>query len=279
MNLLEKIEALLNTLLLKLGALLISLVPAPIWRVYNSIVAKWNWLATLPKIIFDKLKQIIQTVRANIFVIDYKSVLMQTFNASLARYTQAQPGKKLGKAKLVFMAPFLMISGWLQGLSAAQSLVLMGFSAASFLAGVSIIFSGHRMMNGSGDGRAPASIESEQSQYDRPLYYKKQARHLEFTALRIPVHIPKVNELKSVDIDFTVTLSTRHARELLSKKEFQLRDHLILNVEPSVAAFPLEDEGKEIMRQKLTEEIENFMKEHKIPGSIAEFKITYILAN
>jgi len=65
----------------------------------------------------------------------------------------------------------------------------------------------------------------------------------------------------------------------LEKLEFQLRDHLILNVEPMLASFPLEEEGKQILREKLTMEINDFLSERKIVGEVKEIKLIYILAN
>lgn len=280
MDLLSKIETLLNALLLKFGAVLYGLIPTPLLRAYDWIMVQWQRVINLPQLISHKARVLYALIRNNMFSFDYKSMLLQTFHASLARYKKSQPGKQLSQAKLILLAPFLMLSGWLQGLSAGQSLLLLGFTSASFLSGVNMIFSCHRIMTASDENsRTPASVESVQSAYDRPGYYKKQNRHLEFIAIRLPIHLPKVNELRSVDVDFNLTLSTRHARELLSKKEFQLRDHLVLNIEPSIASFSLEEEGKEIMRVKLTQEVEAFMKEHQIPGTIQELKITYILAN
>ena len=74
-------------------------------------------------------------------------------------------------------------------------------------------------------------------------------------------------------------MSNRLSRMKLEKLEFQLRDHLVLNIEPMIAAFPLEDEGKEIIREKLTMEIHDFMKTHNIEGEVKDLKLVYILAN
>jgi flagellar basal body-associated protein FliL len=91
--------------------------------------------------------------------------------------------------------------------------------------------------------------------------------------------MPKLNEIRSIDIDFSATMSSRMSRMKLAKMEFELRDHLILNVEPMVASFPLEEEGKEILRKKLTLEINDFMIANKIEGEVQEIKLIYILGN
>jgi flagellar basal body-associated protein FliL len=53
----------------------------------------------------------------------------------------------------------------------------------------------------------------------------------------------------------------------------------LLNLEPILPSLPLDDEGKEIIRQKLINEINQFLKKHNIEGHVEEVRITYILAN
>jgi hypothetical protein len=174
--------------------------------------------------------------------------------------------------------PFLVVAQWVQGLSPAQALLLLGFSGASILSVIGIGFSGHKLAkNHLDDGRAPASVD--EILYERPGYYKKQTRHFEVSNFRLPVYVAQVNEVRSVDIDFTATMSNRNAKMYLEKREFQLRDHLINNIEPSVSSFPLEEEGKEIIRKKVWMEINDYLKENKIEGEVTELKITYVLAN
>jgi hypothetical protein len=69
------------------------------------------------------------------------------------------------------------------------------------------------------------------------------------------------------------------SRMQVDKLELQFRDHLVLNLEPMVAAFPLEEEGKEILRQKLLSEMNEFMVSRDIEGQVLDVKIVYVLAN
>lgn len=269
-------------MLVKLGQALLNLIPAPVRSKINFIISKKEvillWIKNSPKLLINKSLFLFSRARHNASGMDYKATLAATYKVALDKYKATQPGKQLSGLKMILLAPFLMMGQWLNGLSAAQSLLLLVFSGASILASVGIVFSGNRMLSTMSEaGREPASAQVEE--YDRPAYYKKQTRHLEFTAVRLPVYLPQVNELKSVDIDFTVTFKTREAQLLMSKYEFQLRDHLILNVEPSVATFPLVEEGKQILKEKLQLEVNTFMQEHQIPGEVEEVKITYILAN
>jgi flagellar basal body-associated protein FliL len=69
------------------------------------------------------------------------------------------------------------------------------------------------------------------------------------------------------------------SRIQVDKLELQFRDHLVLNLEPMMASFPLEEEGKEILRQKLLSEMNDFMESREIEGKVLDVKIVYVLGN
>lgn len=286
MNFLSKLENIINHFIFRLTEMMVKhikkVTPARIqnfWsRFLNFIEIFKAKLKALPRQTLSFTIEKVKWIKSLLLTFDFRSKLKQTFQTALAQYKEKRP-KSISKLRTALLAPFLILGQWLQGLSAAQSMLLLTFSAASFLAGINIIFSGQRLMSqNTTQTRTPASIE-EELKYDRPGYYKRQERHLEVTNMRLPVYIAKINEVKSVDIDFTVTLTNRNSKRFLSKHEFELRDHIILNMEPLIATFPLEDEGKEVLRQKIWKEIDIFMEENKIEGSVEDLKLTYILAN
>ena len=287
MGLLEKLETLINNLLIHLGnlfmRLLLKIISPKVQQFFITCFERFTlfmaWLKNLPSLIIKKGPSLLIKAKSIVLSFNYKEKLNETYKAALAQYVKSQPGSKVSKVKTTLLAPFLILGQWLKGLTSAQALLLLGFTSASGLAGINMIFSAQRLMNqNSAESRAPASIEEEVS-YDRPSYYKKQARHLSITSLKLPVYMPKLNEIRSIDIDFSATMSSRMSRMKLAKMEFELRDHLILNVEPMVASFPLEEEGKEILRKKLTLEINDFMIANKIEGQVQEIKLIYILGN
>ena len=163
----------------------------------------------------------------------------------MSQAKETSPG--LGQIATLLLTPFYMIGQWLKGLSAAQALLLMTFSTGSVLAVIGIGFSGHKLANNHLEmDRSPASVEGA-VKYERPDYYKKQTRHFEITNLRLPVYVAKVNEIRSVDIDFTATMTNRNSRNFLEKHEFHIRDHLILQMEPSIASFPFTARRKHLL--------------------------------
>lgn len=275
MNLLTKIENAINFLLLKLIELFAKIIPTPIKNAFAKIHSHFQ---NIPAQIKNKSLGFIERTKKLFGQFQIKNQITETYKLSIAQAKIKRP-QGMGKTKTFFMTPFLMVGQWLNGLSAGQSLLLLTFTSASLLSVIGIGFSGQRLLTSQNENsRVPASA-IEENQYSRPDYYKKQTRHLEVSNLRLPVYFSGVNEIKSVDIDFTATLTNRSSRLFLEKHEFHLRDHLILQLEPSVANFPLEEEGKIIIRDKLLSEINDFLKLNEIEGAVTEIKIIYVLAN
>ncbi len=288
MSLLVKIEAAINSLLLWLGAkcsfFLKKITPPPVTKFIELLRRKIDILSkamlALPKTARPWIFETIQRFKTRLANLPFKQLFIELTQRLKQQQSAAKTNSFWLKVKPLIMAPILIMGKWLQGLSATQSLLLLTFSAASILSGVNMIFSGKRLIEQhEAEGRSPASLE-ETVEYDRPAYYKKQAKHLELTNLRLPVFVPEINQQRTVDIDFTATLSNRMAKKFLEKHEFQLRDHFILNIEPVEASFPIIEEGREIIRQKLLLEINEFLKTSGIEDAyVTELKITYVLAN
>lgn len=275
MDFLYKIENFLNALILKLGEKILSLVPVRVRAFLGTLDVQFFRLIGFVKAFPALLKEKLPGLKSTAKNFDFKAKVLVPLREASAKYN-ADGKDKAGKLKVFIVAPFLLLNEWMKGLSSAQALLLLFFSGASIISGISIISSSSRLMQGNDAGRAPASAEVS---YDRPAYYKKDTKQVTITNFRLPIYLPKVNELRSVDIDFTATMTTRESRMFLEKMEFQVRDYLIHEIEPSIADFPLTEEGKVIIKQKLSVELENFLRQHKIPGQVEDMEVVYILAN
>ncbi len=288
MGLLEKLETFINNMLILLGdrftRMCVKLISPRVRAVYtkiiNWIVITIAWCKNLPALLKKGGPALFANIKNYFFASKYKEKFQESYKAAISQYKKSQAGsKKASEFKTLLLTPFLIMGQWMKGLSSAQTVLLLGFTSASVLSGINMVFTGNRMMGQhKTELRSPASVEDEVS-YDRPEYYKEQSRHLAIASLRLPVYVANVNELRTIDIDFTATMSNRLSRMQLEILEFQLRDHLVLNVEPMLASFPLEEEGKIIIREKMTMEIKSFMVAHDIQGEVLEIKLVYILAN
>lgn len=260
---------------------MLKAVPMPI-RIFFRKISIWYGrlivdVKSLPAKTIPFLLSLVGILKNAISSFNFKAALSETYQKAMSKY-QVGKSKQTGKLKKLLLTPFLMFNQWLQGLTPGQSLLLMTFTAGSFLAVLGIGFSGQRMIGSHSEkSRAPAS--AEEILYERPDYYKEEKRQFDLTNFRLPVYVAQINEIRSIDIDFTATLSNRNSRLYLEKSDSYLRDFLLMQLEPSVASFPLDAEGKDIIRDKLMREINDFLKTNAIDGHVVELKITYILAN
>ncbi len=283
MEVLNKIEAIINKLLEKLGAFLVikffKFLPPKILLISQKIQAYKNkciqHVKTFPQTIKTKLAVLLVYLKSSLSSFDFKAI----FAAFLEKYKIQKTDKNQTSSKLkrVLLTPFLLLNEWIKGMSITQTLLMFGFTGASILASIGMIFSSNRILNQT-QMRAPASAEIEVL-YERPDYYKEDSRHMSISNFRLPVYVAEVNQIRSVDIDFIATMSNRNIKKFLELNEFQLRDHFVNNFEPLIATFPLEEEGKEVIKKKILLEINAFLKLYNKEGNVEDLKITYILAN
>lgn len=278
MKFFEKIENAINYVLIKLGDLILRAVPAPIKKFAEKRHTIRIFLKQLPSVVLKFLITCFKATKEKLLAINYKEATTKTYQKVIAQYSDKGP-KGITSVKNLLLFPIHISKEWLKGLSPAQALLLLSFTGASILSVIGIGYSSQKLSKASNSAnRNPASTEIEIT-YDRPDYYKKQTKFFEVNNFRLPVYVAQVNEIRSLDLDFIVTLSNRFSKDFLESHDYQFRDYLILQVEPSVASFPLEEEGKEIIRKKLISEINDFLKLHEIEGEALELKITYVLAN
>lgn len=270
MNLLAKLEDWINGHLTLLGEFFRKLILklTPQW-----FIAGINFFKQLPKKIYHFLIQTFHTLKS----LNLKEQFKETHQKILSEVEHEKAKKPGTKIKAILRTPFVMVTGWFSDLSFMQTSTLIALSCASVFSLIGIIDSGKQIFSPA-IGRTPASAP-EEIIYERPDYYKKSEKYFELLSLRIPVYFAEINELRTIDIDLSATMTTRHSKNQLEKLEIQLRDHFVLNLEPIKTEFTLTSEGREIIRQKLEKEIELFMRIHKIEGEVSELKVTYALAN
>jgi flagellar basal body-associated protein FliL len=285
MEFLNKIEEFINQFLFKVGTLLKKIIlkhtPEKILifkdKLENNYLIAKAVIKNFPQKIRPGTLQIIGRIKEKIHEINFKERLQKKKEEAVL-IVKTLKANRSSHLKIFVSVPMSFIKSWFAGLTPMQTVLLTTFTAASFVALINIISSGKRMASLVQPKREPAQ-ENTLPEFDRPGYYKKEKKHVMMSNVRLPVYHENVNDLKTVDIDFNVTLSNRHTRNALEKLEFQLRDFLILKLEPQIPEFMLVDEGKEILRQKIWKEIDEFLREREINGQVIEVQITYVLAN
>lgn len=282
MKFLFKIEDLLNSALFWVGGKISKgwEKVRPAWVVRLS--TWWSLQVAKLKSIPVKLKQFIaknKEAPKAILSVDYKGIFTQALETGKKAYLQHKQSSPVKAILSALGMPFNFLFKWAKSLSPVQFVLLFSSTMASVLAVLGITLNSYRMVQKSEQrGRSPASVELEDP-YDRPGYYKKETREVSFTNVKLPVFIMGITELQSLMIDFSVNASNRATKQWLERHEFQVRDHLVLTVEPLLPAYPLTDEGRAVLTEKIKHEINVFLKNREVEGEVREVRLIYILAN
>lgn len=130
--------------------------------------------------------------------------------------------------------------------------------------------------------RGPASeiiAEVDTTNIKRPDYYKKQERELRVRNVSLPIYTGGRTPAsgKKIVIDFTFVSSNRYIKEFFFENSHLLKDKLNTSIEQILPDFPLEDDGKRVIKEKIKKEIQVLLDDLKIKGSIQEIYIHSIM--
>lgn len=179
-----------------------------------------------------------------------------------------------------FLAPLLYkLKSWWAGLR-PETIAISVIGTATFgLTALGLITSAQKMTEDEGVAREPAAkVEKATKISTRPHYYKVDEKQFTVLNVQMPVYVGGVNDLRSLRVDLTITPSNRYIKEFLFDHEHLVQDKLNSSIRPIVPEFPLEKEGKRILKEKARQEINELLKELKIKGEIKDVHIHSMLA-
>ena len=272
MNFLFKIEDLLNNVLPWLGQKLMLLWSkiCPPWLTTKWLALKRKiaeWKAYRPKL---KPREMLK------LKVDYMGVFAAALDAGQKAFQKSKQHSPLKAVVSALSAPFMYLFDWAATLKPAHFILLFVFTTASILSLMGIVVQSQKMLQTDAASRAPASAEVA---YSRPAYHKIDQREISFNNVKVPVYVTGLNELRALIIDFSVVTSNRATKRWLEKNEFQMRDHLIQTLEPVLPSFPMTEEGRAMITDKLKAELNAFLASHGVEGEIKETRLVYILAH
>ncbi len=123
------------------------------------------------------------------------------------------------------------------------------------------------------------SLNEEKSINRRPAYYKKNEKQFLMRNIIVPISfINSKKEIKKVDINVSLTSSNRYIKEFFFEHPYYIHDRINQSIAPIYGEFILKKEGKEIIKEKIKEELNRLIKELKIAGTIEEVYIDSIVA-
>jgi hypothetical protein len=282
MSKLDQIEEKINSLILKAWDWFLNylsrFIPQKVKVIFQKFIQKKQAFIEISQLLIQQTWTQRTHYKSQIFekINNFKINLKTQIDEHL---TQHQGWKKCRGFCVLISKPFSKLFAWMNTLTPGQTVMMVFFLMASLLSLTSIFFNSHKIYKQETQltDRAPAS--AEEITYSRPNYHKKEARFVQFNNVRVPVISKGINELKTLIIDFNLVTSNRYLKNWLIQMEYPLRDHLNQVFEPVVAEFPLTEEGRGVISQKIQSEVNDFILKHNIEGHILEVQLVYSLAN
>lgn len=177
-------------------------------------------------------------------------------------------------ALLPFYKKLATLLSTMQPSTLASTIVLV---TVGTITGIGVINSGNKIAEEAGlVERAPAAIRRVSE--PRPKYYKRNERELLVSNVVIPSYIEGTTSLKKLQVDFTVISSNRYIREYFYDNSHLVEDVFNSKIEPMLPGFPLGEEGKLILKDKIKDELNALLKRMKIEGEIDQVYISSLLA-
>lgn len=123
------------------------------------------------------------------------------------------------------------------------------------------------------------SVEVKQVLEGRPKYFMQTEKLVMLKNLNFQLFLEDTKRNRQVWLDFTGLASNRNVVIFLQDNEVLVRDYLTMHVEPVIPQLPIEEEGRQIIKDKVKLELNNLLKESKIEGKILEVYVDYLIVS
>jgi hypothetical protein len=189
--------------------------------------------------------------------------------------------KQLFLVIAAILSPLLgRLRDWYIALKPTTMLAMVSMTTVGGLSSIVIYKEVQKITEKSRDPASEIIAEVDSTNIKRPDYYKKQERELRVRNVSIPIYTGGRTPAsgKKVIIDFTFVSSNRYIKEFFFENSHLLKDKLNTSIEQILPDFPLEDDGKRVIKEKIKKEMQVLLDDLKIKGSIQEIYIHSIMA-
>jgi hypothetical protein len=220
------------------------------------------------KAVVDKSKESAATAVASAKSYDWKSLNAKKIIAAIA---------------LVFGPILLRFKSWYLTLKPTTVLTITVSTVAFSLTGITVYQQAKEIQDKTAEEvvREPSSISDSmrRDKLARSKYRHHKAKRISLAAVNIPVYIESRKGMQSLKIDFTFEADNRYVAKYFTiiENEYLIRDRLNRTVQPIIPTFPMEAEGKKVLKDKMKVELNKLIKDLKIKGEIKEIYIHSIL--
>ena len=122
-------------------------------------------------------------------------------------------------------------------------------------------------------------IEIKQVLEGRPKYFQMTEKQFPVKNVNLQLFLEDTKRNRQIYVDFTALASNRNAVLFLKDHEVEVRDFINMNVEPVIPQLPIEEEGRQIIKDKIRVELNQFLKNNGIEGRILEVYVDYIMVS
>ena len=127
---------------------------------------------------------------------------------------------------------------------------------------------------------SPEVQEEENTLKPRPSYVGLERKHGYIASLHIPVYFHKNKKrIRAMQVEFIFETSNRYIKKYLKNHEYEVRDRILTNLEPVDPQFIFTEEGQDIIKFKVLDEINEVVRSKKIRGQIERVSIHHIIAS
>lgn len=123
------------------------------------------------------------------------------------------------------------------------------------------------------------SVEAKQILEGRPKYFLQAEKLVSVKDLNLQLFLEDTRRNRQIWIDFTALADNRNVVLFLKDHDVEVRDHLNMYVEPVIPQLPIEEEGRQIIKEKIRFELNKFLKKSHIEGKILEIYVDHLIAS
>ena len=185
--------------------------------------------------------------------------------------------QKIILAIAALFSPFLLkFKVWYISLKPSTLAGFVSVATIGTLASVNIYVQTNKISEEA--SRTPASelveeVDQATAISRRPAYYKKIEKQFQITNINLPAYLNANGSLKKIVIDFTFESSNKYIKQYFWENPYLIQDTLNSNIEPVSITFPLQKEGKIIIKDKIKREMNNLLKRLHIKGEVEQVYI------
>lgn len=123
------------------------------------------------------------------------------------------------------------------------------------------------------------NVEVKQVLEARPKYFMQTEKLISFKDLNLQLFLEETKRNRQIWVDFTCLTTNRNIILFLNDHLVEARDYLNMHVEPVIPQLPIEEEGRQIIKEKIKLELNEFLKANGIEGKILEIYVDYLIVS